>query len=351
MHLSKSLICGSQQPIDSPGVAGLISLPQDHLGTQNTDASTNQPAPLNGNILFHPALAQLPASALPKSMFAESSEEESLSPIYTNLSSPRSHEAEDAFANTSFHDDDQSGCCYDPGDDDGEAVDDIEEEDSDGEEDNEHELPDFGSDGQDDNSLNDGVADASGNINIPRPFGSPFALYDQQQRYDETEVPDLDDELQVSLGLLTILDGCRAPLYLYDEIRLWAFSSTTKLGYKFEEKPKKRTEIVQALSKRYDLCGYAPKYIPVTLPGSKKEIILPVHSVEQAIYSLLSDPDVVNDETLSFPNDDPFSEPPPNYRKQLRVWRGAHRCRLQNGTQEPGDRSCHRGAFAPGSVL
>jgi hypothetical protein len=110
--------------------------------------------------------------------------------------------------------------------------------------------------------------------------------------------------------LLSILKRAKAPLYVYNEIMQWAHFSRTSYESSFREPPHCREKVLKGLYSRYDLHGIKPKEVLLVLPESGTKAKVVVHDMKQAIYSMLSDPQLMADENLLFHGDDPTVPPP-----------------------------------------
>jgi hypothetical protein len=115
---------------------------------------------------------------------------------------------------------------------------------------------------------------------------------------------------QCQVELLFLLKKHAASMKLYDDIMDWAHKSVLELKHNFKDKPKKRKAVVKSLLKQYDLCSFCPKRNSLILPSSGKKTEVVTHDVRQAIYSLLSDPNLMDDNRLIFSDQDsPFIVP------------------------------------------
>ena len=67
-------------------------------------------------------------------------------------------------------------------------------------------------------------------------------------------------------------------------------------------------EFIKHLQTRYNLSGTMPASTKVKLPSSE-EVNIVTHNLIEQLYSLLCDPDVMNDENLLFTDGNPFQAP------------------------------------------
>ena len=115
-------------------------------------------------------------------------------------------------------------------------------------------------------------------------------------------------QYKCQVELLQLLKKAGASLLLYDELMQWSYRSSVVHKYSFKELPQSRTKIMNKIIGEYNMEGMLPKTIEFQLPNCKKMVKVTVHDIRQAIYSLLTDPEVMKDENLIF-RDNPFEEP------------------------------------------
>ena len=118
----------------------------------------------------------------------------------------------------------------------------------------------------------------------------------------------IDPQVIFLSRLLKILHETNAPLYLYEKIVDWAIVSIEN-GFRFEKKYPSREKLIQTMSKLCCLEELSPKTNQLVL-STTEEITINSFDFEQQCFSLLTDVDLMKDENLSFPNQDPC-----NYRR------------------------------------
>ena len=122
----------------------------------------------------------------------------------------------------------------------------------------------------------------------------------------------IDPQVIFLSHLLKILHETNAPLYLYEKIVDWAIVSIEN-GFKFERKYPSREKLIKSMSKVCCLDQLSPMSSKLVL-STREEITINFFDFEQQCFSLLTDTDLMKDENLSFPNDDPcqFERHEPN---------------------------------------
>ena len=119
-----------------------------------------------------------------------------------------------------------------------------------------------------------------------------------------------DNQHCSEVELLQILKDSNAPLYLYDSIMEWAHTTTARKQFDFSDKPRSRETVLNEMYKELDLNSLKPKAVDFLLPDSRQKVKIVTHDFRAAVYSLLTDPDLMQDDNLLFEGDDPFAEPP-----------------------------------------
>jgi hypothetical protein len=117
-----------------------------------------------------------------------------------------------------------------------------------------------------------------------------------------------NSQFACQVKLLSLLKQSGTALKYYDEIMKWSYQSAVKGRYKFQTYPSSRSTLMAEMLKKNNLGGLLPKTIEFQLPRSKKTVRITTHDIRQAIYSLLSDPVLMEEENLIF-HDDLFEEP------------------------------------------
>ena len=105
---------------------------------------------------------------------------------------------------------------------------------------------------------------------------------------------------RASASLLTMLRKANAPLDLFDKIGKWA----RETEFSEIELPT-RSDFLRRNAKRYNLQGLYPKKIPVWLPGRQEYADVVVHDFQACLFSLLSNPALMQKEHLLFDPDNP----------------------------------------------
>ena len=113
----------------------------------------------------------------------------------------------------------------------------------------------------------------------------------------------IDPQVIFLSHLLKLLHETNAPLYLYEKIVDWAIVSIEN-GFKFERKYPSREKLIKTMSKVCCLEELSPKSRKLVL-STREKITINFFDFEQQCFSLLTDTDLMKDENLSFPNDDP----------------------------------------------
>jgi hypothetical protein len=111
-------------------------------------------------------------------------------------------------------------------------------------------------------------------------------------------------QLKVETSLLQLLDKHKAPLSLYNSITEWAQESA-RMGHDFRRKSRSRSSVLSELEDRYDFrsAQFQPTIVSY-LPDERPTIVY-VSSFADAVYSMLSNPELMDEHNLAFP--DPFN--------------------------------------------
>lgn len=112
-------------------------------------------------------------------------------------------------------------------------------------------------------------------------------------------------DMKASVQLLNMLQKAKAPLYLFDEIQKWARSTFKESENVFKGKAMKRKDVIHALDERYATKNIKPKTTRLHLP-SGKEVNVVTHDFYMAIFSLLTDKQLVKEENLLLDLDEPW---------------------------------------------
>ena len=103
-----------------------------------------------------------------------------------------------------------------------------------------------------------------------------------------------------SASLLSLLRKANSPLDLYDKITGWS-----KEWVNSDETLPSRADFMKRQGERYNLDGLYPKNIPVFLAGRKETVNVVVHDFASCLFSLLSNPALMQKEYLLFDPDNP----------------------------------------------
>ena len=113
----------------------------------------------------------------------------------------------------------------------------------------------------------------------------------------------IDEQIVFLSQLIKLLNDTNSPLNLYDKIMKWAVHSV-KNGFQFAKGFPSRQKVVTEMSNVCCLNGLAPRQKPLKLTNNRQTLVN-YFDFEQQCFSILSNPDLMSDENLSFPNDNP----------------------------------------------
>ena len=113
----------------------------------------------------------------------------------------------------------------------------------------------------------------------------------------------IDPQVIFLSHLLKLLHETNAPLYLFEKIVDWAIVSIEN-GFKFDRKYPSREKLIKIMSKVCCLDELSPKSSKLIL-STREEVTINFFDFEQQCFSLLTDTDLMKDDNLCFPNDDP----------------------------------------------
>jgi hypothetical protein len=122
----------------------------------------------------------------------------------------------------------------------------------------------------------------------------------------------MEKETQHLVKLLHLMKTHGAPLGLFDEVVSWCEEANESAGLFVDGAPPmmKRTPLLRELTKRFNLGGLKPIQTSVWLPNAGVHLNVTTHDAQEAIVSLLMDPELMKDENLLFFNqDNPFAPP------------------------------------------
>ena len=137
-------------------------------------------------------------------------------------------------------------------------------------------------------------------------------LYNQRDAFLSQNIEGMAEggRFLAHLDLLVLLDQARAPMKLYDEVIAWVNRCQREYKYNHEETPFLRSSLISQLYTRFDMHGLQPIQKRILLPATQMEIDLVIHDARQALYSLLTDKVLMQDDNLLFDGDTPFGPPP-----------------------------------------
>jgi len=121
----------------------------------------------------------------------------------------------------------------------------------------------------------------------------------------------IGEEYTAGMGLINILNDINAPLSAYQSIVNWAHNSSNLGVFKPELSTiPSREKVYDYAAKRYNMKGLKPITKKLVLPNAHVSLPVTKYDVEAALMSLLTDPYLMQDHKLSFPNpEDPFCPP------------------------------------------
>ena len=139
-----------------------------------------------------------------------------------------------------------------------------------------------------------------------------YTLLQQFEKHIRTGKSNMvhDSLHNTEVELLEMMRSSGMPLKYYDKIMDWAWKANTRHSFDPRDPPKRRKTVLKDLMKAHDLEGFAPTVISFKLPRAGVKVNLTRHSIQQAIYSLLTCPILNRDENYIW-NDNPL-EPPPD---------------------------------------
>ena len=154
-------------------------------------------------------------------------------------------------------------------------------------------------------------------------------------------VPQLISEL----SLLNILTQHKAPMAMFSTIQKWAQESA-RLGHDHQRTCRTRSHVIQELEDRYDMTSSRFKPTVISYLPDERPTVVYISSFADAVYSLLSDPELTTEDNLSFPDPElPFPRVPNDRRLRTSVVSELHhgawyKCTHQNVCTEPIDVLC-----------
>ena len=115
---------------------------------------------------------------------------------------------------------------------------------------------------------------------------------------------------QAAAKLIALLQDSNAPLSLYPAIAKWANDLKDDGTFQDGGKIPTREKIVKNLAQRYHMRGCYPTEKELKLPNAGSKVKVSTFSFTDTLKSLLTDPELMKDDNLLFPDSkDPFSAP------------------------------------------
>ncbi len=129
--------------------------------------------------------------------------------------------------------------------------------------------------------------------------------------------PPLYQDLNVlaQVKLLRVLKDYSVPLAAFSSIVGWGKDCYLS-NYKFATdggSTSGRKPVLQQIIKRYNHMDMFPRIAPLLLPHCQRRIHMVYHQFQAMIYSLLSGPELMQDDNFLFHNEDPFGDPPARF--------------------------------------
>ena len=120
----------------------------------------------------------------------------------------------------------------------------------------------------------------------------------------------------INSHLLHLLWDSNCSLILKDKIVNWAHKSKKVLKNDFSNIPLKWSNLLTKIINQYDHLGYQPHTVKLLLPHCQQLVNVTCHNVWQAIYSLLSNEELMIQDNLIFR--DNLFEPPCNKPREIK---------------------------------
>ena len=141
----------------------------------------------------------------------------------------------------------------------------------------------------------------------------PETMFQKKERMDANIFQDIIDPSDIiHVKLLQILRDCKCPLYTYNKIMTWA-ANANHSGHVFDLAFKKRDKVMSDFQHKFEMKGVYPVTLPVKLFPDNQIAHVVVHDIIPAIFSLLTDTELMQSENLVFSDeDDPLAPPLPN---------------------------------------
>jgi hypothetical protein len=153
----------------------------------------------------------------------------------------------------------------------------------------------------DDENYDDSILDDHPVMNISSDIHQQFVTH-KQHGYDGATLG--NNNFNASVELLDLLHTASCPLYMYDKIQQWATRAVRQHGIDFslQREFESRNQLISYIQKRYNYSGLKPTVSTVKLVSEDRSVDVVTHDFKQCLYSLLSDPDIMNTDNLLVPN-------------------------------------------------
>ena len=113
----------------------------------------------------------------------------------------------------------------------------------------------------------------------------------------------IDEQIVFLCQLVKLLNDTNSPLNMYDKIMNWAIHSV-KNGFQFSQTFPSRKKVISEMSKVCCLNGSVPIQKSLSLTNNE-ETSVNYFDFEQQCFSMLTNPDLMSDKNMSFPNTNP----------------------------------------------
>jgi hypothetical protein len=135
-----------------------------------------------------------------------------------------------------------------------------------------------------------------------------YSLHDKRLDYIKSGIRDtkINRSEQAMAELLYILRD--SPTHIVDDVRSWAQKNHQAISNQRIGLPSRKALLKKAL-RRYDLTGLLPLNKVVDLIHSDVKANIAIHTLKEAVYSLLMDLRLQDDECFLFHHNDPFGKP------------------------------------------
>ena len=159
---------------------------------------------------------------------------------------------------------------------------------------------------------NEGLNDAENNNNNSEPHNSNVQNPFETGNVDQPNYEELDTCDKIGFNLLSILNKANCPLYLYEEIVDWSYTSYILQPHLFKDKKlKSRDNLISKLVKKYSLQGCYQEKTEIKLKYCKVDIpVCRVLNPLSAIKSILHQISTYSSTLMNYTNKDNILEMP-----------------------------------------